>query len=172
MKFYSTILFSLVIILFSSQYSFAQNDDPSIGIRLTPDGAGGSGKLFFKKNLAFEGQINMGGIVGGGSKSYTVVGLLEYHIPLSDPSWNIFFGGGLHAGIWQRNNDFFMKEGRTKNNNQNGIFGIDVIGGVEYSIKHTPLSISADFKPAINFYNEVDLFPNNMFGISLRYHLK
>jgi hypothetical protein len=168
------ILLALTGLLLSfgvAQQSFAQKGQTSLGLRLTPDGGGFTGKYFLDRNVAFEGQLNAGGILGGEGKSFTAVGLLEYHIPLPDPSWHVFFGGGLHAGVWNHDYGYSRKEGRV-DDDTDPIFGIDGIGGVEYTFKNTPISLSADFKPAINLLSEVDFFPHNIFGLSARFHLR
>lgn len=139
----------------------AQAGNFGVGLRMTPDGGGATVKYFFDRNLAIEGQLNAGGIVALEGTSITAVGLVEYHITLPDPAWRIFFGGGAHFGNWDRDdyrgNQF--------------IFGIDGIGGVEYTFKKIPLGLSADFKPAVNFVTDVEFFPHNILGASARFYL-
>jgi hypothetical protein len=154
-----------------AQTANAQAGSTALGLRLTPDGGGFTGKHFLDRNLAIEGQLNAGGVFGGEGKSFNAVGLLEYHIPLPDPSWRVFFGGGLHAGVWTHDYGYSNREGRYSRDSE-PIFGIDGIGGVEYAFKTAPISLSADFKPAINLLSEVDFFPHNMFGVSARFHLR
>lgn len=149
---------------------FAQKANTALGLRATPDGGGFTGKFFIDPNLAIEAQVNAGGIFGLEGESFNVVGLAEYHISLPDPSWRLFFGGGLHFGVWDRGRRYSNREGRFIDGNE-GIFGIDGIGGVEYVFKNIPLGLSADFKPAINFLSDVDFFPHNMFGVAGRFYL-
>jgi hypothetical protein len=146
----------------------AQKGDLSVGLRMTPDGAGLTGKYFLDRNIAFEGQLNAGGVFGLEGQSFTAVGLLEYHVPLPDPSWKVFFGGGLHAGAWDHDGSYVSAEGHVDKGSE-AIFGIDGIGGIAYSFKSVPISLTADFKPAINFVTDVDFFPHNMFGFGARY---
>jgi hypothetical protein len=155
--------------LFTSEVH-GQSGQAGFGLRLSPDGIGITAKIFKNKNLAFGGQLNSGGMFMDEGKSYHAVGLAEYHLPLEDESWRVFFGGGLHAGVWQHGKGYY-KDGEFRSGNET-IFGIDGIGGVEYRFKNAPLSLSADFKPAINIFQTVDFFPHNMFGFSVRYYIR
>ena len=166
-------LLLLSAILFSVCAAFqadAQAGRTALGLRMTPDGGGFTGKFFVDRNLAIETQLNAGGVFGGEGESVTAVGLLEYHIPLPDPSWRVFFGGGAHIGSWDRGRRY--RENRFDDDDNKFIFGIDGIGGVEYVFKTVPIGLSADFKPAINLVSDVDFFPHNMFGFSARFYLR
>ncbi|MBL7684211.1 MAG: hypothetical protein JNK00_12700 [Flavipsychrobacter sp.] len=156
----------------NGQIASAKGGKAGLGLRATPDGGGFTAKLFFDKYLAFEGQLNAGGINGGwGGPSFNAVGLLTYHIILPDPSWRIFMGGGVHAGVWDRGWRYVSSEGRYMDDNR-GILGVDGIGGVEYVFKKIPLGLSADIKPAINFLSEAEFFSHNMVGLSARFYFK
>ena len=155
-------LLLLVALLFNA-FSFQnvqaqQRGDIAVGLRPTPDGGGATAKFFMDHNFAIEAQLNAGGFYSG--QSVDAVGLLEYHIYLPDPSWRIYFGGGLHMGSWDRYDD----------NHTQFIFGIDGIGGVEYVFKNIPLGLSADFKPALNFATDVAFFPHNIVGVAGRFY--
>lgn len=151
--------------------AYAQKSNVALGLRFTPDGGGFSGKFFFDPNMALEAQMNAGGIMGLEGESFNIVGLFEYHVPLPDPSWRLFFGGGAHLGVWDRGYRYSHREERYIDGSQ-GIFGIDGVGGIEYVFKNIPLGLSADIKPAINFLSDVDFFPHNMFGIAGRFYLR
>lgn len=163
-------LAGLILTIGLSTQVNAQNGRAGIGLRMTPDGGGLTGKFFVDRNLAFEGQLNAGGLLGEEGESVTAVALLQYHIPLPDPSWRIFFGGGAHMGSW--NHDNRSREGRFDDDDTEFIMGIDGIGGVEYIFRKVPIGLSADFKPAINLVSDVDFFPHNMFGFSARYYFR
>jgi len=166
MKKLSLLLASvLMCVLLTAQV----NAQTGIGLRATPDGGGFTVKSFFNRYLAFEGQLNAGGILALEGQSFNAVGLLEFHIVLPDPSWRIFFGAGLHTGVWDRGYRYVSDEGRYMDDKR-GIFGIDGIGGVEYKFKHIPLGLSADIKPAVNFLAEPDFFDHNMFGLAARFY--
>ena len=138
----------------------AQGSRMAIGGRATPDGLGATFKGFLDRNLAVEAQANVGGIISLAGESFTVVGLLEYHIPLPDPAFRIFFGGGIHVGSWVNRGGHADEI----------IFGMDGIGGIEYVFRTIPLGLSADLKPAVNFVQETEFFPHNIFGVSARYY--
>jgi hypothetical protein len=149
----------------------AQNHDKvALGLRATPDGGGFNAKFFMNRNMAIELQANAGGIYGLEGQSFTVVGLLEGQVVFPDPSWRMFFGGGIHFGVWDRGWRYVDAENRYMDDNR-AIFGIDAIGGAEYRFKKIPLGISLDIKPAINFVSEVDFFAHNMFGASARFYV-
>jgi hypothetical protein len=132
----------------------------AVGFRANPDGGGFSAKFFPQKHLAIETQLNAGLSYYNGP-GVAFVGLVEYHIILPDPSWRIFIGPGAHVGMWERNS-----ESRSQ-----AIFGVDAIFGAEYVFKSLPIGLSADIKPAINFAQDVAMYPNNFFGLSARYYL-
>ncbi len=144
---YITLCFALIFSVNSAQAQTA------VGMRLSPDGVGFTGKFFVNTPVAFELQMNAG---LAGRNSYTAVGLFEYHVPFSDPSFHFLLGGGAHIGGYE---------------DDGGIFGIDGIMGVEYVFKNTPLGLSVDFKPAVNFIGGNDWFGDNAFGIAARIYL-
>lgn len=164
--FVATIASALLLLAPTS--ATAQKNDIGLGLRATPDGGGFTGKFFFSKNLALEAQLNAGGVLAFEGTSFNAVALLEYHIILPDPSWRIFFGGGLHAGVWDHDAFYYAPY---VSDRSEAIFGIDAIGGVEYVFKKIPLGLSADIKPAINFVEDARFFPHNMFGLSARFYL-
>lgn len=172
MKRLSIFVGVLLMATFASFSSNAQRGDASIGIRATPDGAGFKGKVYATNHLAFEGQLNAGGIVGLEGESFNGVVLVEGIIPLPDPSWRLFFGGGFHAGAWDNGRWYHEGDGVWYNDRPEPIFGMDGIGGVEYVFENIPLSLSADIKPAVNFVSSPRFFPHNMVGFSANYYFK
>lgn len=153
--------------------SFAQMGRTGIGVRATPDGGGFTAKTLISPHLGIEGQLNLGGIYGLNGQSFTAVALLEGHINLPDPSWRLFFGGGMHIGAWDNGYWYNAREDRYITNRPQPIIGIDAIGGVEYLFKNIPLGLSADMKPAINFAGGgPEFFNHNFFGISARYYFR
>lgn len=159
---------SLLITSMTANQAFAQRGDIGLGARLTPDGGGFTGKFFLTKDVAIEAQLNAGGIFAFEGESINAVGLVEYHISLPDPQWRLFFGGGMHIGSWDRGRRWDSKKDRWEDDQF--IFGIDGIGGVEYRFRKFPLGVSGDFKPAINFVSDVDFFPHNIVGASARWY--
>ncbi|MBS1584744.1 MAG: hypothetical protein JSS82_04295 [Bacteroidetes bacterium] len=160
---------ALLITLFTA---LAANAQVGLGLRLTPDGGGFTGKFFVDRHVAVEAQLNAGGVLGWeDGTSFNAVGLVEYHIYLPHPGWSIFFGGGAHAGVWNHDGRIYNYETARYDRNDEGIFGIDAIGGVEYRFRRVPIGLSADIKPAINLLTDVNFFPHNMFGFSARFYL-
>lgn len=156
--------------VFTTPSANAQKNHAGIGLRATPDGGGFNAKVLLAKYLAFEGQLNAGGILSLPGESFTAVALLEGNIPLPDPSWRLFFGGGVHAGVWS--NGWWYNERLNRwDDRGRPIVGLDAIGGVEYVFKKIPLGVSADIKPAINFYRGgPEFFNHNVFGATARYY--
>ena len=155
-------IFLLLLILLSF-CGKAQTYRTAGGLRLSPDGFGLSGKQFLDRGLALESVVSVGGLTLFEGKSITLTGLVEYHIPFPDPQLRLFFGGGAHGGYLEH---------RSIYNKDEGIFGFDGIGGIEYLFRKAPLGLSLDFKPAINFLRDVDYLPHNNIGIAIRYLLQ
>lgn len=167
-----TTIFAALFLLSATTVS-AQYNHTGIGLRATPDGGGFNIKTLLAPHLAFEGQLNVGGVFGLAGESFTAVALLEANIPLPDNSWRLFFGGGLHAGSWNNGRWYNYRDDRWITNRAQPIIGIDGIGGVEYNFKNIPLGLSADIKPAINFTgNGPEFFNHNMFGATARYYFR
>lgn len=173
-------LLALMTICFSRLYGqvlgpgqMALINPVALGIRISPDGGGLTGKFFLDRNLVIEAQVS--GSQGylsmphngpGYGPGWSGTGLLEYHFIFHDPSWRIYAGAGLHVGKWDKydhsmNADAPMAE---------GIFGADAILGAEYLLRPVPIGISLDAKPAVNIYSYSGFFPNNIFGLSVRYY--
>jgi hypothetical protein len=158
------ILLFALLCCFGSGSLRAQVAGPvGLGIRASPDGGGISAKFFFKEYLAVETMVNASsGNYHDNGTSFTVAGLLEYHFILADPSWRIILGGGMHFGTWNRYGDAHVSP--------LSVFGLDVIGGVEYIIPSVPIGVSLDVKPSMHFLSGVTNFPNNTFGLGVRYY--
>lgn len=163
----------LTTVIIAGLFAFqASAQNAAIGVRATPDGGGFTAKVFVSEHIALEGQLNAGGVIGLEGESFNAVGLVEAHIPLPNPQWRLIFGGGMHAGAWDRSVWYRASDDSYIRNRAEPIFGFDGIGGVEYLFSNIPLGLSADIKPAINIASSVDFFPHNMFGISARYYFQ
>lgn len=158
---------------------------PAVGLRLSPDGLGITGKLFFGTSWALDLQVNgsqgfrvpeVNSAQGGerparregdpGGRSWTAGGLMEYNYIFNNVSWRIYGGAGAHFGKWDR----YDHLNDPKADLPEGIFGFDAVLGGEYLFKRIPLGISAEVKPAVNVFNDAVFFPNNMLGASVRYY--
>lgn len=173
MKQIKQLLGTALIALLTTTTTQAQTGNAGIGVRATPDGAGFTGKFMLADHLAFEGQLNVGGVYNLPGESFTAVALLEGVIVLPDPSWRIFFGGGLHGGVWDNGRWYNDRTDAWVGDRPEPLFGIDGIGGAEYVFKNIPLGLSADIKPAVNFTSRgPEFFDHNMFGFSARYYFR
>ncbi len=155
-----SLLFLFIWCLVSQAH--AQPGRIAIGTRGSLDGAGVNGKYFFRNGFALEGQLNAGGIrLLNGHSAYGVA-LIEYHLQLPLPAFRLYFGGGVHGGVWNgRDETPFPEE---------VMAGLSGIAGFEYIFRRFPMGISGDLRPSINYVREVEFFPHNLIGISLRYY--
>ncbi len=179
------ILFALLFmaaIVRSQEYGMP----PGLGFRLSPDGIGVTGKVFMGPRWAVDMQVNgsegfnwwaektamddkraMPANNNSIGQSWIAGWLMEYNIIFNNVSWRIYGGTGFHFGKWDR----FNHRDDERAPKSEGIFGFDGVVGGEYLFKSLPLGISAEVKPAINcFNNDVVFFPNNLFGLSIRYY--
>ncbi len=166
------ILVAMVPLLFSSLSAGAQLKYLSqshyikpfaIGLRGSPSGIGISGKFYFNDFFFLDAQYNWGagtskGLESGPSKM-TVL-MINYNTMIAGPDTRFFLGAGAHYGKWVRYRDKSKPE---------GMFGFDLIAGLEQAFRSIPMTASIDFKPGINYTSGVTFFPNNSFGIGLRY---
>jgi hypothetical protein len=156
-----------VLCMVVALFSINVHAQVGVGLRATPDGGGFTIKPSLSKYVALEAQLNAGGVLAGYGRSFNAVLLAEFNIVMPDPSWRIFLGPGMHAGVWDRGWRYVSSEGVYMDDNR-GIFGLDAIMGLEYKFKKIPLGLSADIKPAINFLPEPEFFEHNMFGLAAR----
>lgn len=121
----------------------------SAGLRLS-GWYGVSIKHFFQGTSAIEG------IVHSRWDGIKITGLYEKHMPAFDePGLKFYYGGGAHLGfvgstyIYHRDINYYNRY----DGGSQGLFGIDGIVGVEYTIQEidVPLNISLDWKPTVDF---------------------
>ena len=89
--------------------------------------------------------------------------LMEYHNDLGSADFKWYYGYGAHVGFydgkyisWGDGNGSFM------------VAGIDGIIGIEYIIPNAPISLSLDWKPALNLIGGGPFFPDGG-AFSVRY---
>lgn len=122
----------------------AQNYQTGIGLRFAPF-AGVTLKHFIARDQALEG------IVGWRWNGFAITGLYEFQKPIREiPDLDWFIGGGGHIGFWDGDKYYW------KNEDEDNIFvfGADFIIGLEYTLRDLPISLSLDFKPALNFVGD------------------
>jgi len=119
---------------------FAQDYRTGVGLR----GGYVSGvtvKHFIDQPTAIEGIFSFG--IWG----INATGLYEIHARAFDvQGLNWFYGFGGHIGQW--NDDYPLLDGR----GQFAVIGLDAIIGLEYAIQEIPFTLSADWKPTLNFW--------------------
>ncbi|WP_044511265.1 hypothetical protein [Hymenobacter sp. DG25B] len=147
-RFSGRVFLVLLLVVLSFSGAQAQKYRTAAGFRYSPNGYG----LTVQQKVWEKSTLE--GLALADTREVSATVLLERHFPILGPSLNYYFGAGGHVG----------------NNKDNGSFGgFDGIVGLEYKIAFTPLVISTDFKPSIEF-NSADWarFPT---GLSLRYIL-
>lgn len=72
-----------------------------------------------------------------------------------DDQWLGYFGGGLFGGEWDE--DFSL--------------GLVAVGGIEYTLRKTPLNFGLDWRPMMNAYRNFG-FDFLDFGLCVRYRFK
>lgn len=86
-----------------------------------------------------------------------ISGLYEIHMEpfRKNSQWLAYFGGGVFGGQWDE--DFSM--------------GLMAVGGIEYTLRKTPLNFGLDWRPMLNAYKNFgyDLLD---FGLTIRYRFK
>lgn len=130
----------------------------AIGIRGGLD-IGLNYKHFLTDTKSFEG------ILSTRYRGIKLTGLYEIQATAFDQKglyW--YYGGGAHLGYYQKYDGSKISE-----NENTTVLGIDGILGLEYTIYDIPLSISLDWKPALNITGP--LFWGDDVAISLRFRL-
>lgn len=111
----------------------AQKYRTAAGLRLSKNNYGLTVQQKILDKTTLEGLA----LVGSREVSGTV--LIERHFGILGPSLNYYFGAGGHLG----------------NHKDNGAFGgLDALAGVEYKVAFTPIVLSLDFKPTVEFNSE------------------
>lgn len=150
------ILATLFIVTFSAEAQY----ETSLGLRLGGWENGVTLKHFLAEGSAIEG------ILSTRWRGYNLTGLYELQSEISDVDglyW--YIGGGAHIGHWDTR--YYNGWGKSYNGTYT-ILGIDGIIGLEYVIPDVPISISADWKPAINLIGWSGWWPDNG-ALSVRY---
>ncbi|ASZ13946.1 hypothetical protein KTO58_04375 [Chitinophaga pendula] len=149
-----------------SRSSDVANYSTALGVRVNPYLIGFTIKHFLSGPHAIEGIVHTNLT---NNKNVTFTGLYEYHWnAFGHPEWNLYAGGGVHIGVYDRF-DYDRKRWDRKGNGTYATVGMDGIIGVEYTFKKIPLNLSADLKPFFHFSGETNFIGEEIGGISARY---
>ncbi len=149
------ILLSGVFLLLVTISSFGQPYKTGVGIRFGGIATGVSVRHFVSSKGAFEGLASFG------RHAFIITGLYEsFHAFPNAEGLSWFFGGGAHVGFHQdeyRYEYYYYKGHGNKtikvyeDGDEQFSFGGDFIIGLDYKFKNTPIDISLDVKPMIDF---------------------
>lgn len=118
-------------------------------------------KHFVRNDKALEGLLAFRW------NGFEITGLYEHQRPLkgvNNLDW--FIGIGGHVGFW--NTGYYYKHYYADNHSA---FGMDLIGGLEYTFDEVPINIGLDWKPAFNFYGEGPVRFDGL-ALSIRYAIR
>jgi len=130
-----------------------------IGIRGTL-GPGLTVKHHLSSDVAVEG------ILSSWYRGWVITGLYEQHYPafqVTNLRW--YIGAGGHVGVWSDRND---NHPWFEDNNGGLVIGLDLIGGLEYTLEDLPLNFSVDWKPAFNLVGYTGFWGSDG-ALSIRY---
>jgi len=151
---------ALMLIMVLCVATAANAQDYNTGIGLT----GGMSqnftiKHFFNRTAAFEGLLSTHLWAG-----FETAGLFEIHNEAFDAErlkW--YFGGGSHIGFWNGNHSSWLDD-----EEDDLVFGIDGIIGIEYSFREAPINIGTYCRPKLNFVGNQHFF-DDYGSIVIRY---
>jgi hypothetical protein len=147
------------ILLFSGNLT-AQGYQTGLGIRFGGLTSGLTVKSFLSKTSAIEGILSVG------HKNFIVTGLYEMHSQIDHSSlFKVFYGIGGHVGFFQDGGTYYYHDTRLYTGST--VAGVDGIIGLDYKFRTTPINISMDFKPFVDFFNGGIVYFDG--GISVRY---
>ena len=153
-----TALISVIVMLFAFN-SAAQQYDKAIGIR---------GGLFngvtYKQALSSSTYLE--GIASFRWNGFMVTGLYEITKPIDSnaPGLDWYYGFGAHVGFYDDADSGPWEEGDF----DGPMIGADGIIGMEYTFREVPVTLSLDWKPAINLFGWDGYWSDNV-ALSIRY---
>jgi len=156
MKKGTLLIILLSTMVFLTKRTQAQDYTLSAGLKFSYE-YGVVGKFFIDKTDAIEAQLGLR------SHGAVFTGLWERHVPLLDvDKLKFYYGFGAHVG----------GTGDTSNPRYNNtlLVGADGIVGAEYFIPDSPIAVSLDLNPRLEFGHGpyFDLSP----GVGLKYVFK
>ncbi len=105
------------------------------------------------------------GIAAFHHRGFMLAGMLQRHANAFDaPGLSWYYGGGAHAGFYDRQyTPWFGKDER----GNVSTFGVMGALGLEYKIEEIPVTIGADLTPAFNIFGHTGVWMGS--GLTLRY---
>ncbi len=131
------LILMIVVSVSSLGVSQAQDYNWAVGFRFGGDTGGLSAKHKIDASTGFE---FLGAAYWGGG--FMVTGLYERYVPVIGRGFNFYYGAGAHLGGVDK--EFLL--------------GADGIVGLEYTFDAVPVSLSFDWKPALNILEAVDFW--------------
>lgn len=167
MRYLKEFIVVLSFVFVASMATAQSNYKTSIGLRLGPS-YGFTIKHFISDKIALEGLVTSryyGLGAWGSNPGIMFTGLAAWHFPIGNiQGFNWFIGGGFHIGVLEGyNNHPFLRDNRPYI-----LTGLDVVGGVEYTLPNAPFTFQADLKPSIHLIEYVGIWSDEV-AVSVRY---
>jgi hypothetical protein len=133
------IIATSVLLLALTLSAAAQEYETGIGLR-----GGFANGITIKHFTGADKAVE--GILTSRWHGFLITGLFEFHEPLKHDGFSWFYGFGAHAGFFGGYNDHPWFD----DDRDYVVLGVDGIIGLEYVFDEVPISLSLDWKPAIN----------------------
>lgn len=159
------VLVFLALSVFFCKNSSAQLDNThAAGLRF--GGATGiSYRYSLSEDRALEGILNLQS--SSAASRFRIVGLYEYHKPLAENfSWYYGFGGSLGSVRYKA---YTTSAGTRVESSSDLMLSVDGIVGIAYDVPSSPIAISLDAKPYLDFLQESSIRWIDPFGFTVRY---
>ncbi|NGM62758.1 hypothetical protein G5B30_12625 [Sphingobacterium sp. SGG-5] len=155
----------LILSIFFCENSFAQLDNQhTVGVRFG-SATGVSYRYSLSENRALEGILSVQS--SSRTSRFRVVGLYQYHKPIADNfSWYYGFGGSFGSMKYKA---YKNAAGEHIDSSSDLLLSVDGIIGIAYDIPTTPLSVSLDAKPYLDFLQESSIKWVDPIGFTIRY---
>ncbi len=155
----------LILSFFFFENSFAQLDSQhAIGVRFG-SATGVSYRYSLTENRALEGILSVQS--SSRTSRFRLVGLYQYHKPIADNfSWYYGFGGSFGSMRYKTYKDAL---GNTIPASSDLLLSVDGIIGIAYDIPTTPIAVSLDAKPYLDFLQESSIRWVDPLGFTIRY---
>lgn len=155
----------LMLSFFFCKDSLAQlNSQHAVGVRFG-SATGVSYRYSLSENRALEGILSVQS--SSRTSRFRVVGLYQYHKPIAENfSWYYGFGGSFGSMKYKAYTDAL---GNRIDASSDLLLSVDGIIGIAYDIPTTPLVISLDAKPYLDFLQESSIKWIDPLGFTIRY---